>query len=317
VRTTRPIGPFCRAKTCSTRERTSDAALARAEHARAALDGFSGVLQVDGYAAYKTLRDARPPGTLILAHCWAHGRRKLREVFDRDASPMAEEGLRRIAELYRIEAAIAGLPPDARRSVRQTQSKPLVEDFGLWLASARAKISAKSRMGEKLAYFANHCEGLQVFLEDGRVEMDTNPVENAIRPLAGVESLCPSSSSVWKHLQLPLRSRVTRTSPAKEGGGNRLRVEVFRLDLPWRARHDLFRRQHAILDQSPDDMTGNGKHGCRLAHGQPDAILLGRAERVCQWRRKIPPVGRRNFRPLAPGVSRPWHVGACSLWALD
>ena len=153
------------------------------EHARAALDGFSGVLQVDGYAAYKTLRDARPPGTLILAHCWAHGRRKLREVFDRDASPMAEEGLRRIAELYRIEAAIAGLPPDARRSVRQTQSKPLVEDFGLWLASARAKISAKSRMGEKLAYFANHWEGFQVFLEDGRVEMDTNPVENAIRPL--------------------------------------------------------------------------------------------------------------------------------------
>lgn len=153
------------------------------EHARAALDGFSGVLQVDGYAAYKTLRDARPPGTLILAHCWAHGRRKLREVFDRDASPMAEEGLRRIAELYRIEAAIAGLPPDARRSVRQTQSKPLVEDFGLWLASARARISTKSRMGEKLAYFANHWQGLQVFLEDGRVEMDTNPVENAIRPL--------------------------------------------------------------------------------------------------------------------------------------
>jgi transposase len=116
-------------------------------HVRAALDGFSGVLQVDGYGADKTLRDARPPGTLILAHCRAHGRRKLREVFDRDASPMAEEGLRRSAELHRIEAAIAGLPPDARRSVRQTQSKPLVEDLGLWLASARARISTKSRRG--------------------------------------------------------------------------------------------------------------------------------------------------------------------------
>lgn len=54
----------------------------------------------------KTLRDARPPGTPVLAHCWAHGRRKLHEVFDRDASPIPEEGLRRIAELYRIEAAI-------------------------------------------------------------------------------------------------------------------------------------------------------------------------------------------------------------------
>lgn len=153
------------------------------EHARAALDGFSGVLQVDGYGAYKTLRDARPPGTLVLAHCWAHGRRKLREVFDRDASPIAEEGLRRIAELYRIEAAIAGLTSDARRSVRQERSRPLVEDFGRWLAGQRARVSAKSRLGEKLGYFANHWEGLLVFLDDGRVEMDTNPVENAIRPL--------------------------------------------------------------------------------------------------------------------------------------
>lgn len=84
---------------------------------------------------------------------------------------------------YRIEAAIAGLTSDARRSVRQERSRPLVEDFGRWLAGQRARVSAKSRLGEKLGYFANHWEGLLVFLDDGRVEMDRNPVENAIRPL--------------------------------------------------------------------------------------------------------------------------------------
>jgi transposase len=155
-----------------------------AAHAATILDGFSGVLQVDGYRAYKTERDARDVGRrLVLAHCWAHGRRKLREIFDRDASPLAEEGLRRIAELYRIEVAIAGMTPEARRAVRQARTKPLVEAFATWLAGARAKVSARSRIGEKLAYFANHWDGLTVFLDDGRVEMDSNAVENLIRPV--------------------------------------------------------------------------------------------------------------------------------------
>jgi len=151
-----------------------------AEHAGKVLDGFSGALQVDGYRACKTGRDARGGNRrLVLAHCWAHGRRKLREIFERDASPLAEEGLRRIAEL----CAIASMTPEARRTVRQARAKPLVEAFAVWLAGARTRVSARSRMGEKLAYFANHWEGLTVFLDDGRVEMDSNAVENLIRPL--------------------------------------------------------------------------------------------------------------------------------------
>ena len=66
---------------------------------------------------------------------------------------------------------------------RPARSKPLVEDFAVWLTSARARVSARSRMGEKLAYFANHWNGLTVFLDDGRVEMDSNAVENLIRPV--------------------------------------------------------------------------------------------------------------------------------------
>lgn len=155
-----------------------------AEYAKAVLEGFSGVLQVDGYRAYKTVRGQRgPDAPLALAHCWAHGRRQLREIFDRDASPIAEAGLRRIARLYEIEAAIKGRSAETRRLVRQAKTKPLVDEFGLWLAGVRGRVSAKSRMGEKLAYFANHWDGLRVFLDDGRVEIDSNAVENTIRPL--------------------------------------------------------------------------------------------------------------------------------------
>lgn len=155
------------------------------EHAEAFLDGFEGILQVDGYGGYNRLtKPDRPGGPLTLAYCWAHARRCLREIFDRDGSGIAAEGLRRIAEFYRIEAEIRGSAPNHRLAVRQARTAPLVEAFGLWLKESRSRVSAKSRLGEKLGYIARHWVGLQVFLADGRVEIDSNAVENAIRPLA-------------------------------------------------------------------------------------------------------------------------------------
>jgi transposase len=149
------------------------------------LDGFTGTLQVDGYAGYKQLtREGRDGGPIVLANCWVHARRKLKEIFDASGSPIAAEGLRQIAEIYRIEAEIRGLGPDQRLAVRQQLSAPLVAAFGVWLKEKRSRISGKSRLGEKLTYIANHWDGLQVFLTDGRVEMDSNPVENRIRPIA-------------------------------------------------------------------------------------------------------------------------------------
>jgi transposase len=115
---------------------------------------------------------------------WAHARRKLKEIFDASASPIAEEGLKRIAEIYRIETDIRGLGSDQRLAMRQQLSAPLVAAFGAWLKEKRSRISAKSRLGEKLSYIHNHWAGLQVFLTDGRVEIDSNPVENRIRPIA-------------------------------------------------------------------------------------------------------------------------------------
>ncbi len=153
------------------------------QHAERFLRGFTGILQVDAYAGYHRL-STRANEPLTLALCWAHARRKLREVFDRDHSPVAAEGLRRIAELYAIEAEIRGSSPEQRLAERQARTAPLLEAFAVWLRQQRSRVSAKSRLGQKLGYIDRHFDGLGVFLHAGRVEMDSNSVENAIRPLA-------------------------------------------------------------------------------------------------------------------------------------
>jgi transposase len=155
------------------------------ENAETFLTGFDGILQIDGYQGYNRLtKPSRKGGApLRVAHFWAHARRKLKEIFDRDGSEIAAEGLRRFAEFYAIEADIRGISPGQRLSARQTRTAPLVAAFGEWLQAQRRKISAKSRLGEKLAYIHNHWDGLQTFLTDGRVEIDSNRVENLIRPI--------------------------------------------------------------------------------------------------------------------------------------
>lgn len=156
------------------------------EHAETFLTGFNGTLQIDGYTGYNRLtKPSRKGGEPIsVAYCWAHARRKLKEVFDRDGSEIAAEGLRRIAEIYTVEKDIRGTSPGQRLSARQARSAPLVAAFGDWLQAQRLRISAKSRLGEKLAYIHRHWDGLQTFLTDGRVEIDSNNVENLVRPIA-------------------------------------------------------------------------------------------------------------------------------------
>ena len=156
------------------------------KNAEQILQGFDGTLQLDGYTGYDRLtRPSRTGGAPIkVAHCWAHARRKLKEIFDQDGSQIAAEGLRQIAEFYRIEAEIRGMGPGQRLSARQTRTAPLVAAFGEWLQTQRLRISAKSRLGEKLTYIHRQWDGLQTFLSDGRVEIDSNAVENLIRPIA-------------------------------------------------------------------------------------------------------------------------------------
>ncbi len=104
-------------------------------------------------------------------------------MFDSSGSPIAKAGLERVAQLYAIEKKIRGEPPATRQAIRWTESAPIVNAFGVWLDEQRSRLSPRSRLGEKLTYIANQWNGLLVFLHDGRVEIDSNFVENRIRPL--------------------------------------------------------------------------------------------------------------------------------------
>jgi transposase len=143
------------------------------QYAETILTGFAGILQVDGYAGYNRLLK-RPAEDMRLAYCWAHARRKLHEVSQTGTTPIADEGLKQIGKLYRIEKDIRGLSPDARRAARQERSKPIIEAFEVWRTANSARVSAKSPIGEALKYIAKYWDGLIMFLEDGRIEMDSN-----------------------------------------------------------------------------------------------------------------------------------------------
>ena len=147
------------------------------------MKGFSGTLQVDGYAGYNRLLK-RPSQDVTLAYCWAHARRKLHDVAQSGAAPIAQEGLAQIQALYRIEKDLRGLSADQRHAARQERSKPIIDAFELWLAQSRARVSAKSPTGEALKYIAKYWDGLILFLNDGRNELDNNAVERTIRPIA-------------------------------------------------------------------------------------------------------------------------------------
>lgn len=153
------------------------------QHAEKILQGFSGILQVDGYAGYNRLLK-RPAQDVVLAYCWAHARRKLHDVAQSGAAPIAQEGLAQIQALYRIEKDLRGQTAEQRHAARQDRSKPIIDAFGVWLTQSRARVSAKSPTGEALKYIAKYWEGLCRFLRDGRIELDNNPVERTIRPIA-------------------------------------------------------------------------------------------------------------------------------------
>jgi len=154
------------------------------KYASEILQGFSGILQVDGYAGYNRVLDLRDNQPIGLAYCWAHARRKLYELTHNNVAPTAEVGLKQIAALYRIEAQARGTSANERLALRQTKSAPKITAFKTWLDQARSQVSAKSPTGEALKYIAKYWDGLILFLDDGRIEMDSNAVERTIRPIA-------------------------------------------------------------------------------------------------------------------------------------
>ncbi len=144
---------------------------------------FRGILQVDGYSGFKRLAGDRADNSVRLAFCWVHMRRAFYQFHVSTKSPIAAELLARVASLYAIEAGIRGHPAEHRRQVRQDRSRPIVEALYDWLQEQLPRVPGASDLGKAIRYAIRHWPGLIAFLDDGRIEMDTNVVERAIRPI--------------------------------------------------------------------------------------------------------------------------------------
>jgi hypothetical protein len=153
----------------------------KAERPASHLEDFKGVLHVDGYAGFEQLAIN---GDVVLAACWAHTRRKFYEVAEATSSPVAAEALRRIAELYVVEARVRGKSSAHRLAERRSFSSPIVQALHAWLEAQLPRVPGRSTLAEAIRYALSRWKGLTRFLNDGRIELDTNPVQRAIRPVA-------------------------------------------------------------------------------------------------------------------------------------
>jgi len=149
-------------------------------HLYTLLANYSGIVQCDGYAPYKKL----PQERITLAFCWAHARRAFFEIARKGNAPIATQALLRIAQLYRIEEKIRGKSAEERRAVRQVQSAPHVLALKAFLEKQLARVSRKSPIAQAIRYALNHWHGLTRFLDDGRIDLDSNIVERSMRPQA-------------------------------------------------------------------------------------------------------------------------------------
>ena len=153
----------------------------KGEHPQQHLRDFSGILQADGYAGFNQLYES---GRIQEAACWAHVRRKFYDLMEAHHSPIATEAVERIAALYRIEDDVRGRPPDERQQLRNLRSRPLIECMRQWLEDSLAKLSKKSDTSAAIRYALARWDALVRFIDDGRIEIDNNSAERALRAVA-------------------------------------------------------------------------------------------------------------------------------------
>jgi transposase len=156
----------------------------RHQHPIDHLAGFRGTLQVDAFAGFDRLAAERADGDIRLAHCWAHTRRKFYDVHQATAAPIAAAALQRIAALYQVEDAIRGRTAEDRRRARIEASRPILEGFKPWLEAQLGRVSGKSPLATAIRYTLARWASLTHFVDDGRIEIDTNTVERTMRPIA-------------------------------------------------------------------------------------------------------------------------------------
>jgi len=150
-------------------------------HPEQHLRDFRGTLQADAYAGFNELYKN---GRIQEAACWAHVRRKFYDLAQAHASPIAKEALQRIGELYAIESEIRGRPANERQQVRQARARPLLESLHTWFETCLAKLSRKSDTTAAVKYALSLWDALVRYCDDGRLEIDNNAAERALRVVA-------------------------------------------------------------------------------------------------------------------------------------
>jgi transposase len=149
------------------------------------LAAWSGVMQADAFPGFNDLYDSvRKPAPIAEAACWAHGRREFFKWATLAKSPVAQEVVRRIDELFAIERAISGKPADERRTLRQERSRPLAISLEAYLHEQRSKLSPKHDLAKAMSYILTRWEAFTRFLDDGRVCLSNNAAERALRGVA-------------------------------------------------------------------------------------------------------------------------------------
>ena len=154
----------------------------KGEHPEQHLRQFRGALQADAYAGFNQLY--KEDGRIQEIACWAHVRRKFYDLQEAHASPIASEALERIAALYAIEKEIRGRPPDERQQVRMLRSRPLLQSLRDWFEVSLTKLSRKSDTTAAIRYALGLWPALTRYCDDGRLEIDNNAAERALRVVA-------------------------------------------------------------------------------------------------------------------------------------
>jgi len=158
----------------------------KGERCREHLSAFCGTLHADGYAGFAKLYEVigiGPPRVVEVA-CWSHARRNFFDVYKANGSSIAKAALDKIGALFDIERPIAGRSPEHRRNVRQRLAKPKLDELANWLDEQLDLISGKTDLAGAIRYARSRWKALTRYLDDGRLEISNNAVENAIRPVA-------------------------------------------------------------------------------------------------------------------------------------
>ena len=154
-------------------------------HAEEFLSGFKGYLQSDAYSGYNF---ANKDNDIVRVGCMAHARRKFADIIKiaKTTNGLANEAIKFFKALYKIEkvARDGNLSSRDRFDLRAEQSTPILKTFKMWLGNHLTKTPVQSKIGEAIRYTLSNWELLNNYLNDGRIEIDNNLLENAIRPFA-------------------------------------------------------------------------------------------------------------------------------------